>query len=100
MSTVERPLRIEVAYLDGEHQFLVSRQVAPGTCVADALDASGVDAACGIRWRSLSVGIWSQPVQPDRLLGDGDRIEIYRPLQVDPKVARRRRADKTRRAQP
>jgi len=31
-------------------------------------------------------------VQPDSVLSDGDRVEIYRPLQVDPKQARRLRA--------
>lgn len=100
MSTAEPMLRVEVAYLDAGCQFLVRREVVPGTTVAEALDASGVDAACRIAWRSLTVGIWSKPVPPDTLLGDGDRIEIYRPLQVDPKEARRRRVEKARRAQP
>lgn len=93
-------LRVEVAYLDAACQFLVRCDVAPGTTVGEALDASGVDAACRIAWRSLSVGIWSKPARPDAVLGDGDRIEIYRPLQADPKDARRRRVEKARRAQP
>jgi len=100
MSTAEPMLRIEVAYLDAGCQFLVRCEVATGTTVAEALDASGVDAACRIAWRSLTVGIWSKPARPETVLGDGDRIEIYRPLQVDPKEARRRRVEKARRAQP
>lgn len=93
-------LSVEIAYLDADCQYLIRRDIAPGTTLADALDASGVDADCRIAWRSLSVGIWSKPARLDTVLGDGDRIEIYRPLQVDPKDARRRRVEKARRAQP
>lgn len=37
------------------------------------------------------VGIWGKTVRPEQLLKNGDRLEIYRPLTVDPKVARRER---------
>lgn len=40
------------------------------------------------------VGIWGHRVMPDHVLREGDRVEIYRPLQVDPKVARRERFQK------
>lgn len=36
-------------------------------------------------------GIWGRAVAPAQLLRDGDRLEVYRPLTVDPKVARRER---------
>jgi hypothetical protein len=38
------------------------------------------------------LGIFSRKVAPDHVLGEGDRVEIYRPLILDPKEARRRRA--------
>ncbi|MGH8313045.1 MAG: RnfH family protein, partial [Gammaproteobacteria bacterium] len=38
------------------------------------------------------LGIFGRAVVPQQLLRDGDRVEIYRPLQVDPKQARRKRA--------
>jgi putative ubiquitin-RnfH superfamily antitoxin RatB of RatAB toxin-antitoxin module len=38
------------------------------------------------------LGIFSRRVTADDLLHDGDRVEIYRPLTLDPKDARRRRA--------
>jgi len=38
------------------------------------------------------LGIFGRPVTPDTVLGDSDRVEIYRPLAIDPKEARRRRA--------
>ena len=45
------------------------------------------------------IGVWGKPVQADRMLVEGDRLEVYRPLTVDPKVARRerfvRQGDKT-----
>ena len=39
----------------------------------------------------LSLGIWGRSCRPDQVLMDQDRVEIYRALRVDPKVARRER---------
>ena len=39
----------------------------------------------------LQLGVWGKPVDATHFLRDGDRLEIYRPLTVDPKVARRER---------
>lgn len=79
-------LRIEVAdcVAPGEVQ-CQTLQVAAGTTVSQALQAVGKPAVPG------RLGIWGQLQPPDRLLSDGDRIELYRPLQVDPKEARRLR---------
>ena len=40
---------------------------------------------------TLEVGVWGKKVELNHLLKNGDRIELYRPLTVDPKVARRER---------
>ncbi len=40
---------------------------------------------------ALSAGIWGRAARADQLLVEDDRVEIYRPLRVDPKVARRER---------
>ena len=40
---------------------------------------------------SLQIGIWGRACRPETPLRDGDRVELYRPLQVDPKEARRQR---------
>ena len=64
-------------------------RVASNSTVADAVAASGVlppDAELGGK-----VGIWGHPAGPDSLLCDGDRVEIWRPLRIDPKLARRER---------
>ena len=37
------------------------------------------------------IGIWGKLSKPEQVLRDGDRLECYRPLTVDPKVARRER---------
>lgn len=67
--------------------------VPVGTTVADALRAS-----CGISSLSMpvagdspQVGIWGRAANLDVVLQPLDRVEIYRPLKVDPKVARRER---------
>lgn len=61
-----------------------------GATVRDAVLASG--------WRGLAgpeavpeVGVWGRRCVPQQVLREGDRVEIYRPLKVDPKVARRER---------
>lgn len=41
-----------------------------------------------------TIGIWGKKNSPSHVLHDLDRIEIYRPLKVDPKVARRERFQK------
>ncbi len=41
--------------------------------------------------RSLPKGIWNHKAGPETVLREGDRVEVYRQLRVDPKVARRER---------
>ena len=58
-----------------------------GATVADALRAS-----CGVEaGGEPPVGIWGRAASLDAVLQPRDRVEIYRPLKVDPKVARRER---------
>lgn len=72
-----------------------------GTTVARALAASGLDSAYPELHDLLAgqaqaadtgtLGIWGRKTTLRHVLRDGDRLEIYRPLRVDPKVARRER---------
>ena len=48
---------------------------------------------CGFE-KEKNIGIFGEPVTPETRLADGDRVEVYRPLEVDPKEARRQRARK------
>ena len=70
-----------------------------GGTVADALRACGLDDAVEYAPHGgdpssrcePAVGIWGRATTPQAPLQDGDRVEVYRPLQVDPKTARRER---------
>lgn len=66
-----------------------------GATVADALRASGAVLlplpAQAAELEALRVGVWGRAVALDAPLQPLDRVEVYRPLQVDPKVARRER---------
>ena len=67
-------------------------ELAAGATVLDALQASGIGAEFpGLQLNAQIVGVWGRKAQPDDPVSDGDRIEVYRALQVDPKVARRER---------
>ena len=91
-------IRVEVAYASETEQRLLSLDVAPGARVEGAIRASGIlDLFPEIDLATQSVGIFAEPVSLDTPLGAGDRIEIYRPLKVDPKAARRARARAQRR---
>ena len=70
----------------------VEVQLEAGATVADALRASGVlQRHPGLDVPSMPCGIWGRLCTRDTVLRDHDRVELYRPLQVDPKEARRRR---------
>lgn len=71
-----------------------------GTTIADALVKAGYFADFpDMRAEALEVGIYGKHANIHQALNDQDRVEIYAPLRVDPKIARRRRAahrEKTR----
>lgn len=63
-----------------------------GASVGDALRLSGLcPTACEGDAAVLKVGVWGQLKPLDHPLRDRDRVEVYRPLLIDPKEARRRR---------
>lgn len=70
-------------------------EVPEGAKVRDAVRASGwPEATRGLDVSTLDVGVWGRRCTLDQEVRDGDRVEIYRPLLVDPKVARRERFQK------
>jgi putative ubiquitin-RnfH superfamily antitoxin RatB of RatAB toxin-antitoxin module len=70
-------------------------RLAVGSTVADAVRISGLlDHTQEVPINSESVGVWGRMARASQVLREGDRIEIYRPLKVDPKVARRERYQK------
>ena len=89
-------IRVEVVYARRHGTDVVSVQLPAGATVRDALAASGIarrhpDADLH------AVGVYGKRVRVDAPLADGDRVEIYRPLLLDPKERRRQRAAKRHR---
>lgn len=77
-------LRIEVVCALPEGAEIVEVRLPEGATVREALAASGL--------KGDQVGIFGKRVTLDARVADGDRVEIYRPLKLDPKEARRNRA--------
>jgi uncharacterized protein len=87
------PIRVTVLYSPQPrivHEWLV---VLPGgATVLQALEASGLRAAFpDVDLRSAVAGVWGRKARLEQPLREQDRVEIYRPLKVDPKLARRER---------
>lgn len=90
---------IQVCYALPDTQTLIDVDLPDGATVRDAIDASGVLARHpDIDLATQKTGIFGKLVPLDAPVAEHDRVEIYRPLIVDPKAARQRRVDKTRRA--
>uniref|UniRef100_UPI003F876CFD RnfH family protein n=1 Tax=Cupriavidus ulmosensis TaxID=3065913 RepID=UPI003F876CFD len=90
-------VRISVCYARPGDAFLKELEVPPGTTIVAAIAASGLLQACPeVDPATMRVGIFSKLKTPDTLVRAGDRIEVYRPLVADPKSARNRRVQKTR----
>ena len=87
-------IEVELAYAEADRQYLRRFRLPPGSRVADAIRASGIESVLGIDVTCLDAGIWSKPVPRDAPLREGDRVELYRPLKADPKESRRRRAER------
>jgi uncharacterized protein len=87
-------INISVVYAPSpERQVEIPLTVAADCTVAVAVQRSGLlQQFPDIQWGKTVVGIYGQRVPLDALLHDGDRVEIYRSLIVDPKEARRARA--------
>lgn len=86
-------IMVEVAYAAATQQIVRRLELHAGSTVMDAIRAAGLDGIVppgGIDPAHL--GIFSRRVSADELLRHGDRVEIYRPLMLDPMEARRQRA--------
>jgi uncharacterized protein len=89
------PVCIEVVYAHPQHSISKALRLEQGATIADALGAAARDAAfSGVDLENSPVGIFGKLAGRDLTLNDGDRIEIYRPLMEEPKLARRQRASK------
>lgn len=99
----QRMISIEVAWAVPRRHWLRKLSVPAGTTARQVVIQSGINE----QWPEVDVwraplGIFSrkldgvqQPLPEEYVLQPGDRVEIYRPLEIDPKQARRRRAART-----
>ena len=98
--SAEKLIQVEVAYATPERQLIISVEVSEGTTALEAVEQSGI----AERFDTINIsedpmGIFSQPMNGkvlpkprDYILQSRDRVEIYRPLLIDPKQARLNRA--------
>ena len=79
-------LRVDVVWALPGRQRVIRVELEPGATAADAV------AAAGIGERFSALGRQGEKIGPRTVLRDGDRVELLRPLAIDPKEARKRRA--------
>jgi uncharacterized protein len=92
-------IRIEIVYAEQQRSVVKSLMMAQGELIADALRLAALDEDFqGVDLANATVGIYGSVASRDRPLKDGDRIEIYRPLAEEPKLARRKRASRSGRS--
>ena len=89
----EGSLRVTVLFSPGPRETLEWQlQVPAGSTVGDAVAASPLGSLFpSFDMQAAGVGVWGRKVALEHTLRDRDRVEVYRPLKVDPKVARRER---------
>ena len=98
MSAESAEILVEVAYALPQRAVVKTFRLPVPATISDALArARGDPDYCGVDWDRAAVGIFGVPATRQRGLRDGDRIEIYRALAVDPKTARRARSNQQRR---
>ena len=89
-------LRVSVVYAGPGDIFDAALELPEGATVIDAIAGSGIrERRPRIEIREDRLGVFARKVAFGTPLRDGDRVEIYRPLRIDPKEARRQRARET-----
>ena len=88
-------MKVEVVYALPEAVDAVSVSLPAGASLRDAVLASGLlERHAGIRLEKQAFGIFGRRALLETRLTEGDRVEVYRALALDPKEARRQRAAK------
>ena len=86
-------VKVELVFATPEKQVLREFDVPIGSSVADVIAHGRLEREFpGMSLDDAQAGIWGQPVGRDRIVREGDRIELYRPLEIDPREARRLKA--------
>lgn len=94
-------IAVEVVYALPERQALLRVSIPRGTHMREAVLLSGIAAAFPeLDVRACPLGIFGKVVEKpeERVLEEGERVEIYRALIADPKEARKLRAARAKAA--
>jgi putative ubiquitin-RnfH superfamily antitoxin RatB of RatAB toxin-antitoxin module len=90
---MQEKIGVEVVFATADRQQLVAITLPRGATVAEAISESSlVRLFPNDNLDDLRVGVWGRLVHRNRVLSDGDRVELYRPLEIDPRDARRQLA--------
>lgn len=88
-------IRVSIAYASPRRQAEVATNVPAGTNIQQSLTLLATEiAALTAGEATVAAGVWGKIRPPQYVLREGDRIELYRALEADPKQARRTRASK------
>lgn len=92
-------INVEVAYALPERQQIVALQVEEGCTLLEAVRRSQITQMFPeINLAEAKMGIFGKvvPKPGETVLSEGDRVEIYRPLIIDPKQVRKQRAERAK----
>ena len=94
-------MRVELAYADPVREILLGVEVRPGSTVLECVERSGLFRLMpDLRDAEVGFAVFGRRVEPAAPVSKGDRIEVLRPLEIDPKEARRLRARRAEGARP
>ena len=86
-------MRVEVVFALAEKQELLVVALPDGSTVGAAIERSRLARQFpDIDFDTLQAGVWGKPTARGHVVREGDRIELYRPLEMDPRDARRLKA--------
>ena len=92
---MDEQIEVEVVHALPQRSVLRAVRVAVGSTVVDAVLRSGIlEELPGADAGQLALGRFGERVDPGAPVAAGDRIEIYRPLRIDPRQTRVERRDR------
>ena len=86
-------ISVELVFAMPDKQVLRSVTLAEGSSVDDVIAMGNLLRDFPeLALEDMQAGIWGRPVDRDHVVREGDRVELYRPLEMDPREARRLKA--------
>ncbi len=85
-------MQVGVVYADARQQIWLNLEVPEGSTAQHAIECSGILARCPeVNLKKNKIGIYGKIAKISTPLSEGDRVEIYRPIIVDPKTIPQRK---------